>query len=81
MYSFAAAARDTLNIQCGTNFTDVCAKFYSDPDTNTILLNRMREVSYIDPSGNQFHFTGKEGNTGREIVLFDGVQMKKVSNK
>lgn len=79
MYTFVAAAHETLKIQCGENYEGVCSKFYSDPSTNSILLQKMKEVSYIDQSGTTFTFIGKEGNTGREIVLFDGTQTRKVS--
>ena len=49
-----------------------------DPQTNTILLEKMREVSFVDPSGSRFYFVGQEGSTSRDIHLFDGTAMTMV---
>jgi hypothetical protein len=78
VFAFSGAAHETLKVQCGENYNGVCAKFYSDPETNTILLRKMREVSFMDVSASPFSFIGKEGSTGREIIHFDGSQMKRV---
>ncbi|XP_060605256.1 uncharacterized protein LOC132757830 isoform X2 [Ruditapes philippinarum] len=80
VFAFSGAAHETLKVQCGENYNGVCAKFYSDPETNTILLRKMREVSFMDVSASPFSFIGKEGSTGREIIHFDGSQMKKVAD-
>ncbi|XP_053375883.1 uncharacterized protein LOC123533310 [Mercenaria mercenaria] len=80
VFTFVRAAHETLEIQCGENYIGVCAKFHSDPNTNTILLQKMKEASFYDLSGTTFSFIGKEGNTGREIVLFDGSEMRKVAD-
>ena len=78
MYTFVAAAHDTLVEQCGENYDGVCGDFYSDPNTNTILYGNLTEVAFQDESEMTFSYTGKEGNTGREIVLFDGTTLTKV---
>ena len=53
--------------------------FASDPQTNTILLQQMRDVHFVDPSGSRFEFVGREGSTSRDIHLFDGTSMSRVS--
>lgn len=81
VYSFVWAVHETLKIQCGQDYTQkVCTKFYSDPNTNTIILTKMRESVFRDDSGANFEFTGKEGNTGREIVLYNGLQTSKIAD-
>lgn len=79
VYSFIAAAHDTLKVQCGENYDGVCTKFYTDPNTNKILYSKITNVGFQDDSGSTFQFIGKEGNTGREITLYDGSQMTTVS--
>lgn len=81
VYTFVAAAHETLKEQCGETYDGVCSKFYSDPETNSILYSKLTEVGFQDESETTFNFIGKEGSTGREIVLFDGSQMTKVCRK
>ncbi|WAR03383.1 GRM7-like protein [Mya arenaria] len=80
VYTYIAATDETLKIQCGENYSGVCAKFYTDPNTNTILYSKLTDVSFQDDSGSTFQYIGKEGNTGREITLFDGSTMTKVAD-
>ena len=51
---------------------------FSDTDTNTILLKKMKEVNFVDPSDSQFYFIGQEGTASRDIQLFNGNSMTKV---
>ena len=53
---------------------------FSDTDTNTILLQKMKEVNFVDPSDSQFYFIGQEGTASRDIQLFNGNSMTKVVN-
>lgn len=78
VYTFVGAAHETLIEQCGASYSGVCGQFYSDPNTNTILYGKLTDVTFKDESDTTFSYTGKEGNTGREILLYDGSTLTKV---
>ncbi|KAH3888875.1 hypothetical protein DPMN_012917 [Dreissena polymorpha] len=76
VYSFVQAAHHTLREQCGDNYNGMCARFYTDVDTNSILYDKLKTIGFSDDSRSTFSFIGQEGNTRREIALFDGAKMR-----
>lgn len=78
MYSFAVALDVTLKEKCGANYRRVCSDFMNMDNINTVIMEKMETIAFKDPSDFTFKYMEREGNTGMDLVYFDGSNLKTV---
>ncbi|XP_052073189.1 uncharacterized protein LOC127711239 isoform X2 [Mytilus californianus] len=78
VYSFTAALDATLKEKCGPAYTDVCNNFLTMDNVNNVIMEKMETTTFKDPSDFTFRFMNREGNTGMNLIYYDGSTLKTV---
>lgn len=79
VYSIAAALDATLKEKCGPAYTVVCNDFLSMDNVNNVIMEKMETTTFKDPSDFTFRFMDREGNTGMDLIYYDGSTLKTVN--
>ena len=74
VYAVASALDSVVVDVCGQNYTGICDEFKSSDDIREMLMDKLEEVEFEDPSGAIFEFTDKrENQQGYTFYRFDDV--------
>ena len=78
VYAIAEGIHRTLLDKCGANYNGICPKFYSDPDTYSIIMQKMDEMMFMDLTNLIFDFVDREAMRDIEFKRFDqnGIEVK-----
>ncbi|XP_067683891.1 uncharacterized protein [Haliotis asinina] len=69
----------TLKELCGDDYNGICPEFSNANDLTARLVDNLRLTSF-DNMGNSFRFLNREGNSGYEILRFDGINYQIVGS-
>ena len=78
VYSFAAALDMTLKEKCGSNYAEVCSNFWMTDNINNVIMEKMETLTFKDPSDFNFRYIDREGNTGMDLIYYDGSSLRTV---
>jgi len=79
VYSFAAALDVTLREKCGSDYKELCSNFLNTDNINNVVMEKMETLTFKDPSDFNFRYIDREGNTGMDLIYYDGTVLRTVS--
>ena len=79
VYAVVDALDKTLRQFCGDGYDGLCAAFEKANNVETVLLQNLNRVSFVDLAKNTFQFLDREGNADYDIIRFTGSQYQVVS--
>ncbi|KAJ8312619.1 hypothetical protein KUTeg_009992 [Tegillarca granosa] len=72
VYAYVAALDATLKEKCGVGYNGICTAFSTTPNINDVVMAKMEDIGFLDPSGTQFNFLDRKGNTGLDVFFNSG---------
>ncbi|XP_041349145.1 uncharacterized protein LOC121368478 [Gigantopelta aegis] len=80
VYAVVDALDKTLRQFCGDSYDGLCTDFQNANDVETVLLQNMNRVSFVDLASNTFQFRDREGNADYDIIRYTGSQYQTVGS-
>ncbi|GAB1608013.1 Metabotropic glutamate receptor 3, partial [Argonauta hians] len=68
VFSLAKGVQMTLQEKCGPQYTDVCDRFRTDPDTRQMIMSNMDKMAFTTVDGSRFRFDDREVEASVNVI-------------